>query len=159
MSAMAAAADLARRTPMGSGGRITVVILSDCQGAITLASSQLAYSERAGMVDDIIQSRRLLAKNGMDVIFEQVPSHGKRPNWTPKIDLESGFCREMNQKADEAATACLQRWEPRLPRAAWFKERDLAIKWAAQTLRAQVRALETMTDHFRRAYGVEKSFE
>ena len=72
---------------------------------------------------------------GIAVQLVWVPSHGKHPTWNPPQGLSGEKLRELNARADEAATAALQPgvnatrlWRAREQGArAWS---DQALQWA-----------------------------
>ena len=75
----------------------------------------------------------------MQVELAWVPSHGKKKTkFQPAEGLSEEFMRSMNNKADEAATAVLQRAIRRTGRGRWEEEAKEARKWAAKALHLAV---------------------
>ena len=85
-----------------------------------------------------------------------VPSHGKQRSWTPPAGWPAAcVCRDLNNQADEAATAQLSTVAP------WFRALETRIKegeaWSYRALNAQLQATEPWHTELKRVVAEKRT--
>ena len=127
-------------------GRGRVRVLTDCQAAQQAVSNPdtcclgVSAKEAANLFRGL-QSGRLL------VSLHWVPSHHKQQSWVPPDGLLSGVCRALNDRADAAANACRARRAAGSRRETWHRDKQRALKWECDVIRAAAHASTLLQEH------------
>ena len=139
------------RAVLLTGRRVRVLLdnLAIVQGARRRANTDFEEEELWTFWAGYQQVREL-----MQLVW--IPSHGKQKAWRPpdgwpQVDV----CRELNDKADKAATAQLTRVGP------WFRALEARIKegetWSFRALNAQLRATEPWHAELKRVMAEQRA--
>ena len=97
-----------------------VTILVDCESAMKAiccpeASKYCILAARAHGAGAAARRR------GVNWQLTWVPSHGKKPGWTPRAPLLAATCRTLNQKADDCANRLRRRRAHLADRVIWHQ--------------------------------------
>ena len=79
-----------------------VTILVDCESAMKTICCPGA-SKYCTLAAKAHRAGAAARRRGITWQLTWVPSHGKKPGWTPRSPLQAATCRSLNQKADECA--------------------------------------------------------
>ena len=110
-----------------------IAIASDCRSAIQLLSASALKFEWHAWQRDWQRSAAALARSGITLCLEWVPSHGKRLDWDTVTDwITPNQCRRLNTAADIAAGVCRDRIARGLQ--PWLTEVKNANDWATSAL-------------------------
>ena len=86
----------------------SLAFVVDCRAAIDLAQGTVLPTSRWPMVWQIRQHLEQLLNFDCPCSFSWVPSHGRVvPSWKPDVRFGEELIRDLNQRADEAATLVL----------------------------------------------------
>ena len=134
-----------------TGRRVRVLLdnLAIVQGARRRANADFEEEELWAFWAGYRQVRDLMQ-------LAWIPSHGKQKSWLPPVGWpQAEVCRELNNRADEAATAQLLRVEP------WFRALEVRIKegeaWSFRALNAQLRATQPWHDELKRVVAEQRA--
>ena len=97
-----------------------VTILVDCESAMKAICCP-GTSKYCTLAAEAQRAGAAARRGGITWQLTWVPSHGKKPGWTPKYPLQAATCRSLNQKADDCANR-LRRGRSRLAdRVIWHQ--------------------------------------
>ena len=102
-------------------------ILVDCESAMkaVCCPGSCKYSALAAKAKQAGDAAR---QRGITWQMVWVPSHGKKPSWTPKSPLQAAVCRSLNQAADDAANRLRRDRSVQAARVAWHQQLRQAEK-------------------------------
>ena len=121
-------------------------ILVDCEAALK-AIEQPANSGHCLLATRAQQAGFQARRRGVDWRFVWVPSHGKRPSWTPPSPLQASVCRQLNQKADECANAHRRLRLLGAERDSWYDTVARATQIEAEMVRLSAKTSDLLEVH------------
>ena len=134
-----------------TGRRVRVLLdnLAIVQGARRRASTDFEEEELWSFWAGYRQVRDLMQ-------LAWIPSHGKQKTWQPPLGWpQADDCRDLNSRADAAATAQLLKVEQ------WFRSLEVRIKegeaWSFRALNAQLRATEPWHQELKRVIAEQRA--
>jgi hypothetical protein len=124
------------------------VVAVDCSAAIA------AVRKGGGALPLLAASAREACNGaaalGLQMTIVWTPAHGRRLGWSPEDDdKDAGFYRDLNDRADCAAGACLQRRRSGSLRERWHQEAAAALQWECSAVRVAAAAAARLSDHLR----------
>ena len=133
-----------------SGARGKVHVVCDCQAAISAIKAQELSSACPLLVQEIRLNLQHASIYGVSVSFVWVPSHNKKPDWTPEDGHDGPFLRQLNERADAHCTEILSRRFLGSLRQRWHVIAHNAMTWEYNVIHAAAKAAEGLCDHFQR---------
>ncbi|CAE7036308.1 unnamed protein product [Symbiodinium sp. CCMP2592] len=127
------AIDIARRAPKVRWRRVYLVV--DCQAAIRAIQGEQGF-DYALLLDTIRRYIKKFRDGKLEVEFVWTPSHGKQPTWAPHGGLCATQLRALNEAADKAAQASMERRWTGSHRRAYAQRARHAQQWETQALKA-----------------------
>ena len=112
----------------------TIFLVVDCLSAMQAIINGAAPSEYQHLLNQIRDHRRALDRHGLAVVFVWTPSHDKRPDWRPAVDLDPGQLRAFNAAADKGAGVSMERRRCGSLRHRWAAVAAEACAWEVEAL-------------------------
>ncbi|CAE7036303.1 unnamed protein product [Symbiodinium sp. CCMP2592] len=110
-------------------------VVVDCQAAIRAIQGEQGF-DYALLLDTIRRYIKKFRDGKLEVEFVWTPSHGKQPTWAPHGGLCATQLRALNEAADKAAQASMERRWTGSHRRAYAQRARHAQQWETQALKA-----------------------
>ena len=132
-----------------SGTTRTVFVVRDCQSAISAIEEQATTSACPRLIQEIKLNLQHAHISGVTTSFIWVPSHGKRPGWSPVGGHNGHRLRELNDCVDRHCTEVLNRRLQGSLRQRWHALAHHAMVWEYNAIHAAAKAAERLHEHFK----------
>ena len=132
-----------------SGARRQVFVICDCQAAISAIQAHEVSATCPRLIQEIKLNIGHAQIAGITTTFIWVPSHGKKPNWSPAGGHEGQKLRELNERVDAHCTEVLNRRLQGSLRQRWHAVAHHAMVWEYKVIHASAKAAERLHEHFK----------
>ena len=127
------------------GARGEIFVFCDCFSAICAVATR--HGDAALLVQSIASLIQEAGSLGIKISLEWIPSHGKRPEWKPSLEVDPAYLRNLNEAADAAAKQSAERRLQGSLRARWAVLQAQASQWEYKAVQPAASAARQLHQH------------